>query len=77
MRLILLSLIRFYQLCISPALPFACRFTPTCSAYAAEAIRTHGAVKGCMLAGRRLMRCHPFGGHGVDPVPCAHHEDGE
>ncbi|HSL69929.1 MAG TPA: membrane protein insertion efficiency factor YidD [Longimicrobiales bacterium] len=66
---ILRALIRGYQRLISPALPAACRYTPTCSAYADEAIEKHGALKGSWLALRRLLRCHPWGGHGYDPVP--------
>lgn len=62
-------LIRFYQVCISPFTPAACRFTPTCSAYALEALRKHGPVKGLYLAVRRILRCHPWGGSGYDPVP--------
>lgn len=65
----LLVLIRGYQVGISPLLPAACRYTPTCSAYAAEAIRRHGALRGGWLATRRLLRCHPWGGTGHDPVP--------
>ena len=65
----LLLMIRGYQLGISPYLPPACRYTPSCSAYAAEAIRKHGAGRGSWLAARRLMRCHPWGGSGYDPVP--------
>lgn len=66
----LLSLpVRFYQLCISPLLPAACRFTPTCSQYALEALRRHGPMKGLWLAVRRIMRCRPGGGSGYDPVP--------
>ena len=61
--------IRVYQLCISPVLPPACRFYPTCSAYAAEAIMTHGIFRGGWLALKRLARCHPWGGSGYDPVP--------
>lgn len=61
--------IRFYQLCISPLLPGSCRFTPTCSQYAIEAIRIHGPLRGLGLGIRRIMRCHPRGGHGYDPVP--------
>lgn len=62
-------LIRFYQVCISPYKPASCRFTPTCSAYALEAFRKHGPVKGLYLTVRRLLRCHPWGGSGYDPVP--------
>lgn len=54
---------------LSPVLPAACRFTPTCSAYAAEALRSHGALHGGRLAVWRLCRCHPWGGSGFDPVP--------
>ena len=62
-------LIRFYQLAISPLLPSACRYTPTCSQYGLEAIKKHGLLKGGWLAIRRISRCHPWGGHGHDPVP--------
>jgi uncharacterized protein len=65
----LLRLIRFYSRSISPALPPRCRFYPTCSAYAAEAIARHGAAYGSWLAAKRLARCQPFGSHGHDPVP--------
>ncbi|MEX2608853.1 MAG: membrane protein insertion efficiency factor YidD [Gemmatimonadota bacterium] len=65
----LLLLIRFYQQAVSPYLPPSCRFTPTCSEYAAEALRTHGAGRGSWLALRRVLRCHPWGGTGHDPVP--------
>lgn len=61
--------IRFYQLCISPMLPNACRFTPTCSQYAVEAIMRHGVIYGSWLALKRILRCHPWGGSGYDPVP--------
>ncbi|MBO4905497.1 MAG: membrane protein insertion efficiency factor YidD [Bacteroidaceae bacterium] len=61
--------IRFYQRCISPLTPPSCRFTPTCSQYAVEAILKHGVVKGLYLGIRRLLRCHPWGGSGYDPVP--------
>lgn len=61
--------IRLYQLCISPLLPSSCRFTPTCSQYAIEAIRRHGPLRGLWLAMRRILRCHPCGGSGYDPVP--------
>jgi putative membrane protein insertion efficiency factor len=63
--------IRLYQYCISPVLPPACRFFPTCSAYASEAVLRHGVLRGGLLALRRLARCHPFGGYGYDPVPPA------
>ena len=64
-----LLLVRLYQLLISPLLGPSCRFTPTCSAYAAEALKRHGPWKGGWLAIRRISRCHPWGGHGYDPVP--------
>lgn len=66
---ILVSLIRAYQLAISPFTPAHCRYLPTCSAYASEAIARHGPVNGGWLALRRLVRCHPWGGFGFDPVP--------
>ena len=69
LSLILILPIRFYQLSISPLFPPSCRFTPTCSQYAIEAIRRHGPFKGLWLALRRLSRCHPWGGYGYDPVP--------
>lgn len=65
----LLGLITVYQKTISPILPAACRYTPTCSHYAQDALRKYGAWKGSWLAARRLLRCHPWGGHGYDPVP--------
>jgi putative membrane protein insertion efficiency factor len=58
-----------YRLLISPFLPPACRFLPTCSEYAAEAVRRHGFFRGLWLGGRRLLRCHPFHPGGHDPVP--------
>lgn len=61
--------IRFYQQFISPLTPPSCRFTPTCSQYAVEALKKHGPLKGLYLAIRRILRCHPWGGHGYDPVP--------
>ena len=62
-------LVRFYQIAISPLKPPTCRFTPTCSSYALEALKQYGLFKGGMLAIRRIMRCHPWGGSGYDPVP--------
>lgn len=66
---LLLIPIKVYQLLISPLLPGGCRFAPTCSHYAAEAIKKHGPVKGITLAFKRIIRCHPWGGSGYDPVP--------
>ena len=66
-----IGLIRIYQWLISPLLPRACRFAPSCSEYAAEAIALHGAVRGGWLAARRLLRCHPWAPGGPDPVPPA------
>lgn len=66
---VLIMPIRFYQKFISPFTPPTCRFTPTCSQYAVEAIRKHGPIKGLYLAIRRILRCHPWGGSGYDPVP--------
>ena len=61
--------IRFYQTAISPYTPPSCRFTPTCSEYARQAIIKHGPFKGFWLAVKRILRCHPWGGSGYDPVP--------
>ena len=69
MRHMLLALILLYQMTISPFTRGACRHVPSCSAYAAEAIRAHGAWRGGRLAAGRLLRCHPWGTHGYDPVP--------
>ena len=66
---ILLLPIQFYRKFISPILPASCRYTPTCSAYAMEAIKKHGPFKGSWLAIKRIGSCHPWGGHGHDPVP--------
>jgi hypothetical protein len=68
-RALLLLLVRVYRRLVSPALPAACRFYPSCSAYAETALRRHGAAKGGWLAVRRLARCHPFHPGGIDPVP--------
>ena len=61
--------VRFYQKCISPFTPPSCRFTPTCSEYARQALIKHGPLKGTWLAVRRILSCHPWGGSGYDPVP--------
>jgi putative membrane protein insertion efficiency factor len=68
-KLVLLGAIRVYQSTVGPALPPSCRFEPSCSRYAYEAIDRYGALRGSWLALRRLARCQPFGGHGYDPVP--------
>lgn len=68
-RSILVGLVRLYQVGISPLTPPSCRYTPTCSAYAVEALERHGAARGSLLTLRRLLRCHPWGGQGYDPVP--------
>jgi uncharacterized protein len=67
--LVLQVLIRVYQLLLSPLLPPSCRYLPSCSDYAVEAIGRHGAIVGVGLAARRLARCHPWGSSGYDPVP--------
>ena len=69
MKRLLIGIIMFYRRRISPALPPSCRFTPTCSAYAAEAISLYGARRGGFMALRRFVRCNPFGPSGYDPVP--------
>lgn len=66
---VLVVAVVFYQKIISPLTPPSCRFTPTCSEYARQALLKHGPVKGLYLAVRRLLRCHPWGGSGYDPVP--------
>lgn len=69
--------IRLYRLLVSPLFPPRCRFLPTCSEYAIEAIAVHGPLRGSWLALRRLGRCHPWGGSGYDPVPSADRETSE
>lgn len=69
LRRLLTLPIYFYRYCISPLTPASCRFTPTCSEYAIEAIMRHGILRGTWLAIRRICRCHPWGGSGYDPVP--------
>lgn len=68
-RLVLILLVRGYQVSISPLLPASCRYYPSCSAYAVEALQRHGALRGSWLAARRILRCHPFTPGGYDPVP--------
>lgn len=69
MRSALTGIIRFYRYFISPQLAPSCRFWPSCSAYAEEAVQVHGALRGGWLSARRLCRCHPWNAGGVDPVP--------
>jgi putative membrane protein insertion efficiency factor len=69
MKWLLLWLVRLYQIVLSPWLGINCRFNPTCSAYAHEALMRHGACRGGWLTVKRIVRCHPWGGSGHDPVP--------
>lgn len=69
MKYIFLGLIRLYQIILSPLKVPCCRFRPTCSEYAAQAFLLHGPVKGAILTAKRLLKCHPWGGCGYDPVP--------
>ena len=75
MKRFLVFWIRAYQAGVSPLLPASCRFTPTCSEYAREAVERHGAARGSWLAAKRVARCHPFGGRGSDPVPDVEGDD--
>ncbi len=72
---VLIGGIRVYQAVGSPFFGRHCRFQPTCSHYAVEAIEQHGSIRGSWLTVRRLLRCHPFGAAGWDPVPCRHDHD--
>lgn len=69
MKTILVFVVRAYQVMLSPYLPNSCRYTPTCSQYMIEAVQKHGAWKGGWMGLKRIGRCHPWGGHGHDPVP--------
>lgn len=67
--LIFLSIIYIYQNLISPLIPARCRYTPTCSQYSKESIKKHGPFKGIVLTFKRIIKCHPWGGSGYDPIP--------
>ena len=69
MSRILIYIVEFYRHAISPHFPPACRYTPTCSQYAIEALKKYGAIKGSWMAAKRIARCNPWGGSGYDPVP--------
>ncbi|MBP5353284.1 MAG: membrane protein insertion efficiency factor YidD [Alphaproteobacteria bacterium] len=69
LKTILIALVKFYRVAISPFKPGVCRYQPTCSQYMIEAIQIHGVIKGVWLGTKRLLRCHPWGGYGYDPVP--------
>jgi uncharacterized protein len=68
MRFLLIAFVRFYQGAVSPFFPNACRYTPTCSQYMIEAVQKYGPWRGGRMGLRRIARCHPWGGHGYDPV---------
>lgn len=69
MKHVLILMVRAYQVALGPLLPATCRYYPSCSAYAIEALDKHGALRGAWLAMRRILRCHPFHAGGYDPVP--------
>lgn len=73
----LIQVVRLYRVAISPWLGANCRYDPSCSSYAIEALQVHGILKGSALAARRISRCHPWGGSGYDPVPDAKSDDAE
>jgi putative membrane protein insertion efficiency factor len=70
------AMFHLYQVAVSPYLAMSCRFQPTCSSYARQAITRHGAVAGGLMALRRIARCHPWGGSGYEPVPAERHDAG-
>ena len=72
-KYVLIGLLKGYRFAISPLYGQVCRYHPTCSAYALQAVETHGAMRGVYLAARRVLRCHPWAAGGYDPVPQAHH----
>lgn len=74
-KIIILFLVYFYRFAISPLTPASCRHYPTCSEYMVDAIKIHGPFRGFWLGVKRLSKCHPWGTHGIDPVPPAKHPD--
>ncbi len=77
MSYFLKAIIYFYRICISPFFGPKCRFLPSCSEYALEAINIHGPIRGFVLSAKRISRCHPWGKHGIDPVPSKFHNESE
>ena len=73
----LLGLVKLYRYAISPLIGANCRYQPTCSEYAMEALRVHGAFRASVLTAKRIARCHPWGGHGYDPVPKKEEEESD
>lgn len=73
MKSVVIACIRFYQIVLSPWMGTHCRYSPTCSAYAIEAVRVHGVVRGLIMGMSRILRCHPFHAGGYDPVPPRNH----
>ena len=75
MRIVLIWFLKGYRFAISPLYGQVCRYHPTCSAYALQAVQTHGAIRGVYLAARRVLRCHPWSAGGYDPVPQSHRSE--
>ena len=69
LKKMMILMIRFYQKCLSPLMPNVCRYSPSCSQYFIEALQIHGVLRGSLLGIKRILRCHPWGGNGYDPVP--------
>ncbi|HWV25799.1 MAG TPA: membrane protein insertion efficiency factor YidD [Aeromicrobium sp.] len=77
MKYVLIAVLKVYRFAISPLYGDVCRYYPSCSAYALEAVQVHGSIRGVWLAGRRLLRCHPWARGGLDPVPQKRHRHGD